>query len=235
MLLQSIFDKLLFEKKVTTQFDFADKLGYTEGYMSAALKKEGVPQKMQKKLNEVFGVSLQYLASNGEEGAMFGEKNDPPPPEKPPRRVPVLGEGLAGTDMELNVTDNPPTEDYIDVGDLLKDSEAAFVVYGNSMTPAYPPGCVLGIKRNYDSFIQPGETYLIVTKSNRLFKRLYYNDDNTGFTCFSDNTMKHETGPMAGKYFYPPFEIEGNDVISVFDVTGMIKRNRNSGIIQRQK
>ncbi len=60
------------------------------------------------------------------------------------RRVPFIGEGIAGTDMELNVADQPLEQEYIDVGDLLKDSEAAFIVYGNSMTPAYPPGVCLG-------------------------------------------------------------------------------------------
>ena len=152
------------------------------------------------------------------------------------KRIPMIGEAVAGTEMQLNVGDQSHNlDEYIDVGDMLRDSEAAFTVYGNSMTPAYPSGCLLGIRRNLDTFIQPGETYLLLTKSNRVFKRLFYTDDKAGFLCYSDNTMKYDTGPLAGKYANPPFEVPLSEVISVFDVTGMIKRNRNSGIINRQK
>jgi phage repressor protein C with HTH and peptisase S24 domain len=150
------------------------------------------------------------------------------------RKIPVIGEAAAGTTEEIIVTETRYDAEYIDVGDLLKDSQAAFIVYGNSMTPAYPPGCVVGIRLNRDNFIQPGETYLLVTKSNRVFKRLYYNEDNTGYLCVSDNTLKHEHGPLSGKYFYPAFEIAGDDVLQVYDITGMIKRNRHSNIMQRQ-
>jgi phage repressor protein C with HTH and peptisase S24 domain len=233
--LQSIYDELIFRDKVKSQSDFGEKLDYkSEGYISALLKSDkDIPPKMQKKLNEVFNISKTYMLSNGKEGSLFQDaKNDQ---EVSKRRIPFIGEGLAGTDMELNVSDAPPENDYIDVGDLLKDSEAAFIVYGNSMTPAYPPGCVLGIRRNLDKFIQPGETYLLLTKSNRVFKRLYYNDDKSGYVCISDNHLKHDSGPYEGKFFYPPFEVHGDDVISVFDITGMIKRNRNSGIMGRQK
>ncbi len=157
------------------------------------------------------------------------------PQDRNKRRIPMIGEGAAGGNVEINVHDDTAfVGEYIDVGDLLRDSEAAFTVYGNSMTPAYPPGCILGIKRNFDTFIQPGETYLLLTKSNRVFKRLFYNKEKTAFTCYSDNTMKYETGPLSGQWAYPPFEVPLEEVISVFDITGMIKRNRNSGIINRQ-
>jgi phage repressor protein C with HTH and peptisase S24 domain len=132
--------------------------------MSVLLKStEDLPPKLQRKLHDVFGINMLYLSTNGKEGAMFGDVAEP---EKPKRRIPMMGEGVAGTDMELNVTeDNGYVGEYIDIGDLLKDSEAAFTVYGNSMTPAYPPGCVVGVKLNTDRFIQPGETYLVLTKS----------------------------------------------------------------------
>lgn len=244
--LQRIYDELVRHDKVESQFDFGKKLGYkSEGYISTLLKsKDDLPFKLQKKLHEIFGIKQLWLATNGEQGEMFNSdlidrQNESirsrKSPEKPSRRVPMIGEAAAGGDMEINVHEGHTPTDYIDVGDLLSDSEAAFTVYGNSMTPAYPSGCVLGIKRNLDGFIQPGETYLLLTKSNRIFKRLYYNDDKTGYLCYSDNIQKYSDGPFEGRFFYPPFEVKGDDVISVFDITGMIKRNRNSGIINRQK
>ena len=170
------------------------------------------------------------------EDEVFGIKSNPEQPEKTPKKVPMIGEGIAGTDMTIAYSDTANDIEYIDVGDLLKDSEAAFVVYGNSMTHNYPSGCVLGIKRNYDGFIQPGETYLLVTKSNRVFKRLYYNKEKTGYNCVSDNNMKHPPGHQEeGEFIYPSFPVKFDDVISIHDVIGMIRRNRNSGIIMRQK
>jgi len=171
-------------------------------------------------------VSREWLLTG--EGSMFTE------PEKPYKKVPLIGDAAAGGDMQIYTNESPQVE-YIDVGDLLRDSEAAFTVYGNSMNPNYPSGCILGIKRCYDGFIQPGEIYVLETKSNRVFKRLYYNDEKTGYTCFSDNTLVHENGALKGKYYYPPFDVRYEDVIRVFDVTGMIKRTRNSGITVRQQ
>lgn len=150
------------------------------------------------------------------------------------RKVPLIGEAAAGTSKEVEVSQNNFITDYIDVGDMLSDSEAAFIVYGNSMAPNYPSGCVLGIRKCRDTFIQPGEIYMIVTQSNRIFKRLFYTKDKNAFICYSDNTMAFETGPMKGEHFYPPFEVPLDEVLSIYDITGMIKRTRNTGTIKRQ-
>lgn len=113
----------------------------------------------------------------------------------------------------------------IEIGGLLKDSEFALRVYGNSMTPNYPSGCVVGLKQHQNAFIEPGTVYVIETGEDRYLKRLYYNETKTAFLCISDNHMKHESGPMTGKYFYPEFEIPFEDVRRLLRVTGVIKRN----------
>ncbi len=184
---------------------------------------------------ETFTLAEKQLAAKALGKTVEDIFTSTPVVEKGKKRIPVMGDAVAGTGMEMNVMeDSNYVAEYIDIGDMLKDSEAAFTVYGNSMTPAYPPGCLVGVKLNCDKFIQPGETYLVLTKSNRVFKRLYNTDDGNGFVCFSDNTMKHDNGPLEGRYHYPTFVIPKEDIISIFDVTGMIKRNRNSSIIQRQ-
>lgn len=124
----------------------------------------------------------------------------------------------------------------IDIGDLLHDSQAAIRIYGNSMLPNYPPGCVVGLVKCTTSFIEPGEVYVIETKDRRLLKRLFYQSDNPDsetFSCLSDNIMKFEGGARDGKLAYPPFNIPKKDVINLFVVTGVIKRNSNSVIINR--
>lgn len=118
-----------------------------------------------------------------------------------------------------------PRSSWINVGDLLKDSEASLYVYGNSMIPGYPPGSLIGIRPLNESFIEPGSVYVVETESNRYIKRLYYNKDKTALVCMSDNHIKHTDGPMEGEYFYPPFEIPIPSVKLIYKVIGVIKRN----------
>lgn len=133
-------------------------------------------------------------------------------------------EVAAGTQYGMEMTPAAPAG-WIEIGGILKDSEFAMRVYGNSMVPNYPAGCVIGLRRYTENFIEPGTVYVIETTENRFLKRLYYNDDKTAFSCISDNHMKHESGPREGKYFYPEFEIPLEDVKRLFRVTGVIKRN----------
>lgn len=133
-------------------------------------------------------------------------------------------EVAAGKDYGMDMIPSAPIG-YIEIGGMLKDSEFAMRVYGNSMIPNYPAGCVIGLRRYTERFIEPGTVYVIETAENRFLKRLYYNDDKTAFSCISDNHMKHESGPREGKYFYPEFEIPLEDVKRLFRVTGVIKRN----------
>ena len=133
-------------------------------------------------------------------------------------------EVAAGTEYGMEMTQTAPVG-VIEIGGLLKDSEFAMRVYGNSMVPNYPAGCVIGLRQYNEHFIEPGTVYVIETEENRFLKRLYYTKDKKAFRCMSDNHMKHENGPMEGEYFYPEFEIPFEDVRRLLRVTGVIKRN----------
>ena len=113
----------------------------------------------------------------------------------------------------------------IEIGSVLRDSESAIRVYGNSMVPNYPAGCVIGLKLHTDSFIEPGRVYVVETRDNRYLKRLYYNKDHTCFHCLSDNQMKYDDGPRKGELYYQDFEIPIKEVIRIHRVVGVIKRN----------
>lgn len=126
---------------------------------------------------------------------------------------------------KANIDMYGPRSSWINVGDLLKDSEASLYVYGNSMIPGYPPGSLIGIRPLNESFIEPGSVYVVETESNRYIKRLYYNKDKTTLICISDNHIKHTDGPMEGEYLYPPFEIPIPSVKLIYKVIGVIKRN----------
>lgn len=151
------------------------------------------------------------------------------------RKIPFYDAPASAGMSETEMTPIHAPSGTIDVGDLLHDSEAAIRIYGNSMLPNYPPGCVVGLSKTTNSFIQPGEVYVIETADQRLLKRLFYKDDIPGdsITCYSDNTMKFEGGSRHGKEAYPPFDITKKEIKRLYIVTGVIKRNANSIIINR--
>lgn len=97
------------------------------------------------------------------------------------KSVPLFDtEASAGQGNSIDLAPVTTPTQYIELGDLLRsDSQAALYIFGNSMTPSYPSGCIVGLRQNNDGIIQPGEVYVIEIESNRLLKRLYYNDDNT--------------------------------------------------------
>lgn len=124
----------------------------------------------------------------------------------------------------------------IDIGDILRDSEAAIRISGNSMMPGYPPGCVVGLIKRQSRSIQPGEVYVYETHDDRKLKRLYYENDDPNsdtFICYSDSTLKFESGPRAGLYHFPPYKVKIEEIINLFTVVGVIKRNANGYINYR--
>lgn len=152
------------------------------------------------------------------------------------RAIPFYDAPAIGGLEETEMTPMHAPAGTIDVGDLLHDSQAAIRIYGNSMLPNYPPGCVVGLVKCHSLFIEPGEVYVLETRDRRLLKRLFYKEDapeSDKFLCYSDNIMKFDGGSRNGKLAYPPFELPKKDVVRMFVVTGVIKRNANSVIINR--
>lgn len=133
-------------------------------------------------------------------------------------------EAAAGNNYEMDMMPSQPVG-MIEIGSVLRDSESAIRVYGNSMVPNYPAGCVIGLKLHTDSFIEPGRVYVVETRDNRYLKRLYYTKDKKSFHCLSDNTMKYEDGPRKGELYYQDFEIPIDEVVRLHRVVGVIKRN----------
>lgn len=114
------------------------------------------------------------------------------------------------------------------VGDLFKGSQFAIRVSGNSMTPNYPSGCIIGIRLIEDFMINPGSVYVIETGNDLWIKRLYYlNNDRSTETIvlMSDNKMKEESGERQGQYCYPSFTLHKSEIKNIFRVTGVFKSN----------
>lgn len=226
-----------------TQKDAADFFGCTQGFISQIEKGiRPIPLEFISKAKEAMKWDTTALIISDSDIAEFWEslqekKQRTPMPDTTTQNTNALNvisigkvipyydaEVAAGTTYGMDMTQVRPSG-MIEIGGLMKDSEFALRVYGNSMVPNYPAGCVIGLRQYTERFIEPGTVYVVETSENRYLKRLYYNKDKSAFRCLSDNHMKHESGPMTGEYFYPEFEIPFEDVRRLLRVTGVIKRN----------
>lgn len=221
------FLKHYLESKSMTVEEIADELSVSRASVYQYFKSKSMEPDTKKRLEGYFGVKIfdKEKVANGE----YIQK-----PRK--KTIPFFDAPAVGGIEETEMTPIHAPAGTIDVGDLLHDSQAAIRIYGNSMLPNYPPGCVVGLIKCRGLFIEPGEVYVIETRDRRLLKRLFYKDDaseSDKFLCYSDNIMKFDGGSRNGKLAYPPFEIPKEEVVSLFVVTGVIKRNANSVIINR--
>lgn len=130
------------------------------------------------------------------------------------------------TDGEIIPVSKPVAK--LHLNELFKGSQYAIRVSGNSMTPNYPSGCIIGIRLIEDFMINPGSVYVIETGNDLWIKRLYYlNNDRSTETIvlMSDNKMKEESGERQGQYCYPSFTLHKSEIKNIFRVTGVFKSN----------
>ena len=221
-------------KKDLTQLQVAEGVGIPQGLYSSYENGSRNPKyETLKKIIAFLDIDIanEIIQDDTYLSKRLIKKNNPSKKIIPFYDADAIG-GKTDTDM-IPITE--PTNS-IDIGDLLSDSEAAIRIFGNSMLPNYPSGCVVGLIKHTDSFIIPGEIYVVETRSARLLKRLFYKEDNPEsekVTCMSDNTMVFDSGARKGKLAYPPFDVLLTEIIALYLVTGVIKRNTNSLIINK--
>lgn len=139
--------------------------------------------------------------------------------------VPFYTASPAANTGNNDVSSSLKPSEMLEIGGILFDSECALCVYGDSMAPDYQNGSVIGLREVTESFIRPGEVYVVETANGLYFKRLYINDNNTAYRCVSDNTTVYESGALQGELRYQVFEIPMTEVRRLFRVIGVIKRN----------
>ena len=210
--------------------EIAEKTGYSRGNVSMFLANKREPTKaFLKKFYEVFDIKEELTKVEEPPASYIVERRNKKLVQE--YTVPFYDAGAtAGND--LTNTDNAITDAIgtISVGHFLSDAEAAIRIYGNSMMSNYPPGCILGISQLKERIIQPGEVYIVETEEQRIFKRLFYKDDDPDSNvvmCYSDNTMLFEGGARNGKLAYPPFYVPLKSIRKINVVLGVVKRNVN--------
>lgn len=207
---------------------FSEKIGLLRPqaiYDIQSGKTQNISASMANKIISAFPEINRGWLQTGE-GEMLKSNQGTSDKPTPDKMIPFYdAQAVAGNFYEMDMSAHTRPSKMIRMGDFLNDSEAAIQVFGNSMTPNYPAGCIIGTKLHTDSFIEPGTVYVIETRDNRYLKRLYYCEGEDCFECVSDNHMLSDEGSRKGKPCYPSFKIPFNEVVRLHRVTGVIKRN----------
>lgn len=89
----------------------------------------------------------------------------------------------------------------------VKDAELAITVTGESMSPEYPNGSRILIKKiNHKAFIDWGKTYVLDTCNGTVLKRIFPCENEGTVKCVSVNPE------------YPSFEVEMKDIYGMYAV-----------------
>lgn len=91
----------------------------------------------------------------------------------------------------------------------MPDYDFTMVVKGNSMEPKFEGGDEIACKK-VEKIIEWGKAYVLATRDGAVLKRLY--QDGDGVRCVSYN---HEE--------YPDFHVDGDDILGVYRVVGLIR------------
>lgn len=122
--------------------------------------------------------------------------------------LPIAAYGGTLSDFSVAVREGDIT-DYI--RSPFKGAQFAIPVRGDSMAPEIPAGAVAFIRRiNEKAFLEWGKVYVLDTVNGVVIKKLFPADSPEKVKCVSNNTT------------YQPFEVDGQDIISVYQVIGYL-------------
>ena len=204
------FDKFLKHKGINDN-QATKLLGFSTGTISKSREKgrDLSDRSAEKALNFFQDLSRVWLLTGV--GEMI---NNPNPPAEAKENdstddvamVPLLPiAALAGSLSDFAVS--VMYSDCEQVVSPIRGADLAITVSGESMTPEYPNGSQIFIKRiNEKAFIEWGRVYVLDTVNGSVVKRVFPSDDENRIKCVSTNPE------------YPPFEINMQDVNGIYRV-----------------
>lgn len=201
-----------------------EKLGYSINAIDQSLSRGG-----SKKIYQGILLYQENVLNNSTPATSYQKhRNNLKNHQKPNDLIYYEIGASAGATHNAEILPVKKSEGVLHINDLFRGSQYAIRISGNSMTPNYPSGAIIGIREIPDKLITPGSVYVIEKDSDLWIKRLFYKEDRQDsgiFECVSDNTMRYENGGRDGKLYYPPFLINIDDVRKLFKVTGIYKPN----------
>lgn len=204
------FDKFLKYKGINDN-QATKLLGFSTGTISKSREKgrDLSDRNAEKALNFFQDLSRVWLLTGV--GEMINNPNQPAEAKENDSTddvamVPLLPiAALAGSLSDFAVS--VMYSDCEQVVSPIRGADLAITVSGESMTPEYPNGSQIFIKRiNEKAFIEWGRVYVLDTVNGSVIKRVFPSDDENRIKCVSTNPE------------YPPFEINMQDVNGIYRV-----------------
>lgn len=227
--------------------EIAQKTGYSRGNVSDYINgKKPVSKKFLEKFYSEFAIpdapDTSDLNSKPVEKNVVEEASIPYHRQRFEKKVaagkkltPFYDAPATASDVDGDMIPVQSATGYIDTGELFGNCQAAIRIRGNSMLQGYPSGTILGLNIDEDGFIEPGELYVIETRSKRVFKRIFYHDtDPDVLICYSDNQLAFSDGQRKGLPAYPSFPIHKNQLVRVWRVVGSARQHSNSMLLYRK-
>jgi hypothetical protein len=197
--------KEYFDSKGITQKEIADSLGVSKAYVNALFNgRNSFGKEQAEKWVNLYGLSKSWLLTG--EGDMLVSSNADVMNENTTYSVPLLpisAQGGSLNDFVVSVKNNECEK----IISPIKGVDYAITVSGESMSPEYPSGSQVLIKKiNERAFIDWGRVYVLDTCNGTVIKRLFPSDAAGCVVCKSINPE------------YPSFEVSMEDVYGVYRV-----------------
>lgn len=186
------------------------------------------PQSLQSRLNAAtFSPENQLMINKVTGRRIFDIDIDIPDIEADANRIPVLdlrtAAGFEYVTLEDTMTlSNPPVAEYVTMSGL--KGCVGLYVYGDSMSPEYRAGDIVFVRKEPElDGIDYGRAYMIVTASERVLKCIYksnHDADLIRLVSINEDVNRH------GDRLFPDREVRKDNIIAVYRVEGVFRRER---------
>jgi transcriptional regulator with XRE-family HTH domain len=202
---------LTFRKKNSMSAEkLAQLVGVSKQMMYQYEQGKSIPRKeILAKIADTFGLTVSQLYGNPESVPIAASTDSI-------HTVPFFDAVAVGGAALLadQTAINEPTE-MIHPGTWFRTAKGALRIYGHSMFPKYPAGCIVAFKEADKDVIIWGEDYVIELEDRRIIKRLERHDDRSVVSAVSYNRSED--------YVYAPIEIPKSKIKRLFMVLGKVE------------
>ena len=192
---------------------FESKVGLTIGYINA-IRVSIQPDKLQRIASYYPSLNTEWLLT-GKGEMEKKEMNDSTIAIPQAQKIRFWPE-IEATGSGIMSFDDTLKSGYTEmILPNFNDCTDAMRLVGDSMYPRYKAGQIIVFKEWTESFVEFGQTYLIITRNGyRMVKYLMPADKPGELKCVSENEKE-----------FPPFNIEINDIYKLYLIKGTIDQN----------
>ena len=209
-----IYEKLRYDKEVSTKKEFAERIGVDKTNLSSAFNgvEKYLTDNLFSKIACAFPEYREFISiSIGETEIMQNSKDAGRASiesKQEAQLVPLLPIAAQGGNLnDFVVSVKEGSCEYI--VSPIKEADFAMTINGDSMAPEYPNGSKIYIKRiNEKAFIEWGKAYVLDTCNGSVVKCVIPSDREGYLKCISINPDPK----------YAPFEVALSDIFGMYRV-----------------